>query len=60
MMEMIKQVADNKRGQRAIEWTKDNRQQHINNYLLIGVAMVGGDTAVKAKALQAGNEVFCH
>jgi hypothetical protein len=47
---MMEQVADDKRGRRAIEWTRDNRQQQINNQPLMGVTKAGGDTAVKAKA----------
>ncbi len=44
----MEQVADNNRGQRAIEWMRDDRQQQITNQL-------GGDTAVKAKAALAVN-----
>ncbi len=56
----MEQGGDNKRGQRAIEWTSDNRQQQINNQQLMGVAKVGGDTTVKAKVAPAVNGAFCH
>jgi hypothetical protein len=46
---MMEQVADNERGQRAMEWTSDNRQQQINNQPLMEVAKAGRDTAVKAR-----------
>ncbi len=55
----MEQVADNKRGRRAIEGTRDIRQQQINNQQLMGVAKAEGDTAVKAKAAPAVNGVFC-
>jgi hypothetical protein len=37
----------------------DNRQQLINNQPLMGVAKVGGDTVVKAKAALVVNGAFC-
>jgi hypothetical protein len=55
---MMEQVADNKRGCRAMEWTRDNRQQQINNHPLMGVAKVCKDTAMKAKAALAVNGAF--
>ncbi len=50
---------DDKRGQRAMEWMRDNRGQQINSQPLMGVAKAGGDTAAKAKAALAGNGAFC-
>jgi hypothetical protein len=55
---MMEQAADDERGWRAIDWTRDNRQQQINNQPLMGVTKVGGETAVKAKATLAVNGVF--
>jgi hypothetical protein len=55
---MLKQVTDDKKGQRAMEWTRDNRQQQINNQPLTGVAKASGDTAVKAKAALVMNGAF--
>jgi hypothetical protein len=55
----MEQAADNKRGWRAMEWTRDTRQQQINNKPLMGVAKAGRDTAVKAKAALVGNGAFC-
>jgi hypothetical protein len=46
---MMEQVADNERGQRAMELTREDRQQQINNQLLMGVAKAGRDTAVKER-----------
>jgi hypothetical protein len=48
---MMEQLADNKRGQIAMEWMMDDRQQQINNQPLMGVAKVSGDTAVKTKTM---------
>jgi hypothetical protein len=42
-----------------MEWTRDDRQQQINNQPLIGVAKAGRDKAVKAKAAPAMNRAFC-
>jgi hypothetical protein len=56
---MMKQAMDDKRGQRAMEWTRDDRQRQINNQSLIGVAKAGGDTAVKTKVALAVNGAFC-
>jgi hypothetical protein len=47
----MEQAADDKRERRAIERTRDNRQQQINN-------QPGGDTAVKANAVLALNGVL--
>jgi hypothetical protein len=55
---MMEPVADNERGRRAIEWTRDNRQQQIDNQRLMGVSKAGGDIAVKAKAVPAVNGAF--
>jgi hypothetical protein len=57
-LKMMEQVADDKRGRRAIEWMRDHRQQQINCQPLMEVA--GGDTAVKAKAVLAVNGAFLH
>ncbi len=54
----MEQAADEERGWRAIEWTRDNRQQQINNQTLMGVAKASGVTAVKAKAGPAVNGAF--
>jgi hypothetical protein len=54
----MEQAADNKRGWKAIEWTRDDRQQQINNQPSLGVAKMVGDTAVKAKATPVVNEAF--
>ncbi len=56
----MEQVADNERGWRATQWTRDNRRQQINNQPLMGVAKVGGDTAVKAKVVPAVKGAFRH
>jgi hypothetical protein len=60
LWKMMEQVAGNKRGWRAMEWTRDDRRQQINYQPLmgLGVAKVGGDTAMKAKAALAVNETF--
>ncbi len=59
---MMEQVAGNKRGQRAMEWMRDDWRQQINNQPLmgVGVAKAGGDTAVNAKAALVVNEAFRH
>jgi hypothetical protein len=48
---MKEQAVDNKRGQRAMEWMSDDRQQQINNHPV-------KDTAVKAKAAPVVNGAF--
>jgi hypothetical protein len=55
---MMEQTADDKRGRRATEWMRDNRRQQIINQPLMGVAKVGRDTAVKAKAVPVVNGAF--
>jgi hypothetical protein len=51
---MMEQASDDERGWRAMEWTRDARQQQINNQPLMGVAKVGRDRAVKAVAAMVG------
>jgi hypothetical protein len=55
---MMEEAADNKIGRRAMEWTRDDRQQQINNQQLMGVAKVSEDAAVTAKAVPAVNGAF--
>jgi hypothetical protein len=49
---MMEQAVDNKRGWRAMEWTRDDRQQQISNQPC-------RDTALKTRAASTVNGVFC-
>ncbi len=49
----MEKAADKERGRRAVEWTRDDRQQQINH-------QPGRDIVVKAKDALAVNGAFCH
>ncbi len=55
----MEQVAEDKRGWRAMELMRDDKQQQISNQTLMAVAKAGGDTFVKAKAAPVVNGAFC-